>query len=117
MTDLSQNITTVSPTQTNLSPDHKADDVHEAEIMRKAQEFEAVFISQMLKFSGLDKALTLNGGEDVSAFAGFYIDQFADKISQKGGFGLAEKIYAQMSRLNKGDTVEQGEQNVHANKL
>lgn len=92
--------------------------LYDEAIRQKAQEFEAVFISQMLTFSGLDKALTLNGGEQASAFAGFYIDQFAEKIAEKGGFGLAEKIYAQMSRRNESEPSEiKGTDHVNSHKL
>lgn len=68
----------------------------DADIRAAAQEFEAVFISQMLKFSGLDKALTSGGGQSASAFTSFYLDQIATDISEDGGFGLADEFYEQM---------------------
>ena len=47
------------------------------EAMRQAaRDFEASYIAQMLTFSGLDKALTTGGGEDMSAFTSFYIQSF-----------------------------------------
>ena len=87
---------------------------HDDAIRQKAVEFEAVFIGQMLTFSGLDKALMVGGGEDASAFVGFYIDQFAEKIAQKGGFGLADKIYTQMTRISE---AQKGDARVNADKL
>lgn len=71
---------------------------HEAEIHQAASDFETAFIAQMLTFSGLDKALTLGGGEDVSAFSSFYIESLAAQISDEGGFGLAEKFYTQLAK-------------------
>lgn len=113
--------------QTNFNPlaptgpalDSKQESVILAEqqddiLREKAVEFEAVFIGQMLTFSGLDKALMVGGGEDASAFTGFYIDQFADKIAQKGGFGLADKIYTQMTRISE---AQKGGASVNADKL
>ena len=57
-----------------------------------AQDFEESFIAQMLKFSGLDKALTSGGGEGVEEFAQFYLEELAAEITEKGGFGLTHKI-------------------------
>lgn len=115
----------ISSTELPLGPTalEKADakpnaPTHDDQIRQKAQEFEAVFIGQMLKFSGLDKALTVSGGDDASAFTGFYIDKFAEKISEAGGFGLAEKIYAQMARINQQNQEIQNQTNqgvVHVN--
>ncbi len=58
-----------------------------------AQKFEASFIAQMLSYSGLAKALTAAGGEDVASFSQFYMESIAEDITESGGFGIAEKIY------------------------
>lgn len=70
---------------------------NDPEIMQAAKDFEAAFISQMLKYSGLGEALTKNGGEDVQAFTDFYIENFAERIVEKGGFGLADKFYEKIA--------------------
>lgn len=64
--------------------------------MEKAREFEAVFIAQMLKFSGMDKAISQNSGFGGDAFSGMMLEQYARKIVDNGGFGLADQIYAQL---------------------
>lgn len=66
-----------------------------------AEDFEAAFISQMLKFSGLGKALTTGGGEDVAAFTDFYIQNYAEQIVESGGFGLADKFYDKLATRAK----------------
>lgn len=66
-------------------------------LRQAAEDFEAAFISQMLKFSGLGEALTKGGGEDVAAFTDFYIQNYADKIVEKGGFGLADRFYDKLA--------------------
>ena len=53
----------------------------------------------MLKHSGFAESLTSNGGKDVSAFSGFYLEQIATSISERGGFGLADTIYTQLKRF------------------
>lgn len=71
-------------------------------LRQAAEDFETAFIAQMLKFSGLADALTTGGGEDVAAFTDFYIEQFAEDITESGGFGLAEKFYAKLKTQSDG---------------
>jgi peptidoglycan hydrolase FlgJ len=78
-------ISTASNTQTP--------DSDKAEAAAKAgAEFEALFIAQMLEYSGLSKAFTMNGGEGVAAFSRFMIEQLAEDLVDQGGFGLSESI-------------------------
>lgn len=64
--------------------------------MKKAREFEAVFVAQMLKYSGMGKALSSNSGFGGDAFSSMLLEQYAQKIVEKGGFGLADHIYEQL---------------------
>ncbi len=74
-----------------------ANNRNDPELRQAAEDFEAAFISQMLKFSGLAEALTKGGGEDVAAFTDFYIENYAEKIVESGGFGLANKFYDKLA--------------------
>lgn len=65
-------------------------------IMEKAREFETVFVAQMLKHSGMDKAISQESGFGGDAFSGMMLEQYARNIIDNGGFGLAEKIYDQL---------------------
>ena len=85
--------TTTSPTRAKESAP-----IDEA-IYEKALQFEAVFISQMLKHSGFTEALGKNAGFGGDAFSGMLTQQYAEQITNEGGFGLAKKIYSQL--LNK----------------
>lgn len=78
----------------------------EAELRKSAKDFEAAFIGQMLKFSGLGDALVKGGGEDVAAFTDFYIEKFAEEISESGGFGLQDKFYQKLK-------IQSSEQNLN----
>ncbi len=82
----------VSPESGSLQ---KAPDIDER-IMEKAREFEAVFVAQMLKDSGMGKALSQDSGFGGDAFSSILLEQYAGKIVENGGFGLADKIYAQL---------------------
>ncbi len=79
------------------------------EAMRAAaQDFEAAFLTQMLTFSGLGDALTLGGGEASAAFAGFYIESLAEKMTEAGGLGLADRFYVELQQLNSLKNKEGG---------
>ncbi len=77
-------------------------------LMQQAREFEAVFIAQMLKHSGLAKAISSDSGFGGDAFSSMLLEQYAEKMTEKGGFGLAEHIYNQLAdreALNETDTA------------
>ncbi len=78
-----------------------ADSVKEADLRAAAKDFEAAFIGQMLKFSGLGDALVKGGGEDVGAFTDFYIEKFAEDLAEDGGFGLQDKFYQKLKLQNR----------------
>ncbi len=88
-------------TPQNVSKAQSEDALRDAELRQSAEDFEAVFIAQMLKFSGLAEALTSSGGEDVAAFADIYIDKFAEDIVENGGFGLADNFYKKLKQQNQ----------------
>ncbi len=96
---------TRSDLNTDLKTDKASNERNDPKLREAAEDFEAAFISQMLKFSGLGEALTKGGGEDVSAFTDFYIDNYAEKIVEKGGFGLADKFYDKLA-AKQGDALE-----------
>ncbi|MGJ8562374.1 MAG: rod-binding protein [Alphaproteobacteria bacterium] len=93
-------------------------DVDKDTLKQAAIDFEATYIAQMLTFSGLDKALTAGGGEDMSAFTSFYIQSFSEDIAESGGFGLADVFYERMLEMS-GETsdLKKGEINVDFGKL
>lgn len=95
--------------QGNQMPD-QANEI-DPDIFQAAKDFETAFIAQMLKFSGLGEAITTGGGEDVAAFTDFYIQSFAEEISDTGGFGLADTFYKKLI-LKSGEMPDEGINNV-----
>ncbi|WP_306252786.1 rod-binding protein [Parvularcula sp. IMCC14364] len=85
-----------SATQTSAT-----DKPEDADLRAMAQKFEASFISQMLKHSGLPKALQSAGGQGTDAFSVFYIDQLSTRIADQGGFGIADNIYEQLAKYEE----------------
>jgi Rod binding domain-containing protein len=75
----------------------------DADLMATARAFESVFVAQMLAHSGLGKALSAEGGFGGEAFSTLLVEQYAERLVQKGGFGLAEKVYEQLRDKGAGN--------------
>ena len=59
-----------------------------------ARQFEASFLAEMLKHTGLGKmGSEFNGGPGEQAFSGFLVHEYATKISESRSVGLADQIY------------------------
>ncbi len=57
-----------------------------------AQAFEAAFVSEMLKHSGVARAVALDSGFGGEAMASFLVEEFSRLIAERGGLGLAAMI-------------------------
>ena len=92
---------TVSPdllAGTAASPTSTAD----RERMRQtAEEFEATFLSQMMKpmFEGLKTDGPFGGGEAEGQWRSFMLDAMAKKTVAAGGIGLADTVMAEMIKM------------------
>lgn len=63
-------------------------------LRRAAEAFEAVFLAEMLRHSGLGRMpATFNGGPGEAAFTGTLIETYAKQIAASSRLGLAERIY------------------------
>ena len=69
-------------------------------LYKACQDFEALFIKQMLdvmrKTVHKEEDL-LGGGLSQDVFEGMLYDEYAKKMAETAGFGLAETIYNQLS--------------------
>lgn len=75
---------------------------HDERLLKQAQEFEAVFVAQMLKYGGFADALSQNSGFGGEAFSSLLLEAYAENIVERGGFGIAEKIYQQLQNHQPG---------------
>ena len=71
-----------------------------SQLYKACQDFESLFIKQMLDV--MRKTIhkeddLLNGGLSQDVFEGMLYDQYAKKMAETAGFGLAETIYKQVS--------------------
>jgi peptidoglycan hydrolase FlgJ len=63
-----------------------------------AKDYEAVFISQFLgsMFSDIKSDGITGGGEGEEMFRSLMVDQYAKGIQQRGGFGIAAQMKAEL---------------------
>lgn len=59
-----------------------------------AKEFEASFLAEMLKYSGINKTSeTFGGGAGEDAFSSMLNDAYAEALVEAGGIGIAEIVF------------------------
>ena len=65
-----------------------------ARAKQAAQDFEAVFLSQMLgtMFEGVSTDGPFGGGQGEAMFRSLMVDQYAKNIAAQGGMGLANAV-------------------------
>lgn len=70
---------------------------------KAAEEFEAVFISEMLKpmFESLPTDGPFGGGPAEGIWRSLLVTEMGKEISRRGGFGIADKVQAEMLRLQE----------------
>ena len=73
------------------------------QIRKTAEEFEASFLSQMMKpmFEGLSTEAPFGGGAGEAAWRGFLVDAMAQQTVKAGGVGLADSVLAQMIKMQE----------------
>ncbi len=74
-----------------------------ARMRETAEQFEASFLSQMLKpmFEGLSTAAPFGGGEAEGTWRGFLVDAMAKQTVRAGGIGLADQVVARMLKMQE----------------
>ena len=74
-----------------------------ARIKQQAQDFEAVFISQMMEnmFADVDVD-PMNDGPGKDIFKSMLNDQYGKIIARSGGIGIADHVAQEMIRLQEG---------------
>jgi Rod binding domain-containing protein len=76
-----------------------AEGADDAKLRKTAQAFEATFLAEMLKYTGINQTPeSTGGGAGEDAFASFLTQAYADEFSAHGGVGLAEQIFNALKR-------------------
>ena len=71
------------------------------QIDEAAHDFEATFISEMLKpmFEGIKTDSMFGGGKGEDTFRGMMVQQYGKLIANAGGIGLADAVKAELVRI------------------
>lgn len=81
-----------------LTEEQKAKQLDQA-----AQEFEAVFISQMLApmFEGIKSDEMFGGGQAEETWKGMLVEEYGKILARSGGIGISDAVKAEMISLQE----------------
>jgi peptidoglycan hydrolase FlgJ len=70
---------------------------------KAAQDFESVFLSQMLgqMFEGISTHGPFGGGQGEAMFRSLMVDEYAKQISAQGGIGLASTVTSELLKIQE----------------
>lgn len=74
-----------------------------AELRAAAEDFEAVFLSQMLSpiFESLETDGLFGGGHGERAYRSMLVEEYGRAISQAGGIGIADAVHRELLQLQE----------------
>lgn len=78
-------------------------------VEQAAQDFEAVFIGEMLKpmFEMIEVNDTFGGGKGEEVFRDFMVQEYGKMIAKQGGIGLADQVKAELIRQQSRTQTEE----------
>jgi flagellar protein FlgJ len=84
-----------------LAPQAAPANAHLAQARHAAEEFESVFLNEMLApmFEGLSTDGLGGGGVGEEMFRPMLIDRYAQAITHAGGIGIADEIMGELTRM------------------
>jgi len=74
------------------------------ELREAAEEFEATFMSQMLKpmFKGLKTDGPFGGGHAEKVYRNMLVQEIGKEMSRAGGIDIADSVYQELLRMQEG---------------
>lgn len=77
------------------------------QLRRAAEEFESVFLSEMLApmFEGISTDGLGGGGMGEEMFRPMLVERYADSISRSGGIGIADSVVREFMRMQAGQAT------------
>lgn len=80
------------------------------QIRAAAEEFEAVFLAQMMEqMMGESTQTSFGGGPGEAAFRGLLNEEYAKVMAKAGGIGLADSLAREMLAMQEAQMSESGE--------
>ncbi|MFO1154839.1 MAG: rod-binding protein [Rhodospirillales bacterium] len=106
MTPLSASATPISApiTKPAAAAGHgRSPEAERAALRKAAVDFEAVFLTEMLKpmFEGIEAEAPFGGGNSEDIWRSFQIDEFGKAIARSGGVGIAPVIYQELLQVQE----------------
>jgi len=70
---------------------------------RAAQEFEALFISEMLApvFESMDTEGLFGGGQGEKIYRSLMVQEYGKAVAQAGGVGIADTVYREILKMQE----------------
>lgn len=113
-------MTAFNPITTNpalLAQMKSALDIDMARIEETAKEFEAMFMSEMMKpmFETVKVNKTFGGGKGEEIFGGFLREEYGKILAASGGLGIAQLVKEQLIEMQSKSIRPEVAQNMHGN--
>ncbi len=101
--DLSQIANTVRAAKAQRVVGQRQAPMAGEEVRRVAEEFEAVFIAQMMApmFQGLETDELFGGGPGEDIYRSVLVEEYGKSIARAGGIGLSDAIQREILRLQE----------------
>ncbi|MDD7910432.1 MULTISPECIES: rod-binding protein [Pseudovibrio] len=96
-------INTVAANPAGAYSSAPAGTTQEDAIRKKAQDFEAVYLNQLMQtmFNGVESGGTFGNGPGADAWKSMMINEYAASMAANGGIGLADSITKQLLELQE----------------
>ena len=98
----------IGPTSSSSIPGSEvkgpgAKKIDEGKLKKACEDFESIFISQMLKEmrKSIPKSGLLDGGNEQDAYLSLFDEAFSKSIAQGGGIGLGKILYQNVMKQAK----------------
>ncbi len=75
-----------------------------------AKDFEAMFVSEMMKpmFEGIKPDQTFGGGKTEEVFQGILLQEYGKLMAETGQLGIAEHVKAELIRMQESSVEPEG---------
>lgn len=92
-----------APLPMSAAPASRDADPRHAEMRRVAEEFEGIFLAQMMApmFEGIQTDGLGGGGIGEETFRPMLIQQYAEALSKAGGVGIADAVMRELMRMQE----------------
>ncbi len=101
--DLSQIANSARAGQAERAASRLQGPLADEQVLRAAEEFEAVFISQMLApmFEGLETDELFGGGPGEDIYRSILVEEYGKAIARSGGIGIADAVQREILKLQE----------------